>query len=84
MMSGYDQVLPQVFTRCLIVDRVDVPRLAGLLVGPSERYANGSSFAVTVDETPPRVKVWLSRSSFERVLADDLFGSSPRGSQSCD
>lgn len=82
-MSVYDRVLPSAFTHAVILDRAHVPRLVDLLVSPDARHVNGSSFAVTVDEAPPNVKVWLSAASFQRVLSDPTFGPSLRR-LSCD
>jgi len=73
-VSAYERLLPTLFPHSIIMDSVNVPRLAGLLASPDDRHLNGSSFAVTADTPPPNLRVWLTDASFRRVRSDPVFG----------
>jgi hypothetical protein len=64
---SYRSVLPQVFTRSVVVDEGQVAAMISKLLAPDSRFPNGSSFAITVDVEDGRRCVWLSESSAKRL-----------------
>ena len=67
-MSGiYHQILPEVFPYCITVDDEHVNPIIFALSAKTQKFPNGSSFAVTSDAKSGKRRIWLSAISHRRL-----------------